>query len=639
MLAEIGQFLIIIALIFAGLQSGVAFAGVVAKNPLWLLASLACARAQCVFLLFALLMLAFLFYLNDFSVLYVAQNSNSLLGVRYRIAAVWGGHEGSLLLWVFMLSLWTFAVTQFARHISLTLHARIIGVLGLVSVGFILFMLLTSNPFARLLPAASEGRDLNPLLQDPGLIFHPPMLYMGYVGFSVTFAFAIAALLSGRMDSAWTRWVRPWTLMAWVFLTIGILMGSWWAYYELGWGGWWFWDPVENASFMPWLLGTALLHSLAVTEARGLFKPWTLLLAILTFALCLLGAFLVRSGVLVSVHSFATDPARGFFILLLLTITVATSLGLYAWRAPKLSGIGQFSLVSRESGILVNNILMSVATLCVLLGTLYPLILDSLNAGKISVGPPYFNKVFVPLASGAAMLAAVGGISRWKKDSGGRIATKLWLALIVALIVAAVLPPMFGKNYSVGALLGSWLAFWILFASLQTFFDRWRSPARPNAGFLGMIIAHIGIAVFVLGVTFVSAYGWQKDLAIKAGAPVSYKSVELNLLGFSRERIENYDALIATVQIKQNGNELAILKPEKRRYIANPDNPMTEAGIIAKWDGDWYISLGEALTDGAWSARLQHKPFVRFIWLGALMMALGGVVAAIDRRYRRRQNG
>lgn len=637
MLAELGQISIIIALIFALLQSTIPLLGVMRHKPIWMFASVNFARGQFIFLLLALFLLGYLFYLNDFSVLYIAQNSNSLLPVQYRISAVWGGHEGSLLLWIFMLSLWTVAVTQFARHIPITMRAQIISVLGLVSVGFLLFMILTSNPFDRLLPAAGEGRDLNPLLQDPGLIFHPPMLYMGYVGFSVSFAFAIAALLSGRMDSAWTRWARPWALLAWAFLTVGILMGSWWAYYELGWGGWWFWDPVENASFMPWLLGTALLHSLAVTEARGIFKPWTVLLAILTFSLCLLGAFLVRSGVLTSVHAFATDPKRGLFILILLFITVAGSLILYAWRAPRLVGTGQFTLVSRESGILLNNILMGAAALCVLLGTLYPLILDGLNAGKISVGPPYFNKVFVPLAGASALFAAIGGISKWKKDSFSRIVSKLWLALIAAVLCAALLPLIFYDSYSIGALFGLMLAFWVFFSSLKAAIDRWLSPARINAGFFGMIVAHIGVAVFITGITIVTAYGWQKDVALIKGKSIQYKSVEFVLLSLSQHQIENYNALIGHVRVSRNGEEIALLKPEKRRYIAQPDNAMTEAGIQAAWYGDWYISLGEPLDSGGWSARMQYKPFVRFIWGGALLMALGGLFAAADRRYRRRR--
>ncbi len=636
MLAELGQILIIIALIFAILQGTIPLLGVIQKKPIWMFVGMSFARGQFIFLFISLLTLGYLFYLNDFSVLYVAQNSNSLLPIQYRLSAVWGGHEGSLLLWIFMLSLWTVAVTRFARHIPITMRARIIGVLGLVSIGFLLFMILTSNPFERLLPAAAEGRDLNPLLQDPGLIFHPPMLYMGYVGFSVSFAFAIAALLSGRMDSAWTRWARPWALVAWAFLTVGILMGSWWAYYELGWGGWWFWDPVENASFMPWLLGTALLHSLAVTEARGIFKPWTALLAILTFSLCLLGAFLVRSGVLTSVHAFATDPERGLFILILLFITVSVSLGLYAWRAPRLSGVGQFTLVSRESGILLNNILMGAAAFCVLLGTLYPLILDGLNAGKISVGPPYFNKVFVPLAGASALFAAIGGVSRWKKDKAGRIASKLWIAFIAAVFCAALLPLFFHDTYSVGALLGLMLAFWVFFSSLTAVIDRWLSPARANAGFLGMICAHIGVAVFVAGVTIVTAYGWQKDIALVVGKSIEYKSVNVELLNLSRQQAENYEALIGSIRISRNGEQIALLKPEKRRYTAQPDNLLTEAGIKATWHGDWYISLGDALDEGGWSARMQYKPFVRFIWGGALLMALGGLLAAADRRYRRK---
>ena len=635
MLAEIGQLCLLLALSTAILQSIMPLIGVYQHKASRIAAASGLAQAQFFFLAVALIILAVLFAANDFSVVYVAQNSNSKLPLPYRLSAVWGGHEGSLLLWVFMLALWTFAVTLFARRIPPIMRAHLIGTLGLVSVGFLLLTIFTSNPFARIFPAPNEGRDLNPLLQDPGLIFHPPMLYMGYVGFSVIFAFAIAALLSGRMDSAWTRWARPWALTAWAFLTIGILLGSWWAYYELGWGGWWFWDPVENASFMPWLVGTALLHSLAVTEARGIFKPWTIFLAIVTFSLCLLGTFLVRSGVLTSVHAFATDPTRGAFILTLLFITIAVSLALYAWRAPRMAGFGRFSLVSRESGILLNNILLSASAFCVLLGTLYPLILDALGAGKISVGPPYFNRVFLPLAAASAAVAAIGGISRWKSDTGWRIASKLWLSFAAALAAAAALPVSFDGDYSIGAMLGLWLTFWILFAAARTCWER--RNGRANAGFIGMLLAHAGIAVFVAGISIVSAYGWESDIMLKEGKAYQRGRIAFELVAITNKRGANYNAVIGSVRVTKDGEEVALLRPEKRRYDAQPQNPMTEAGIDADWHGDWYVSLGEPVAPGAWSMRMQYKPFVRFIWGGALLMALGALVAAADRRYRRRQ--
>ena len=417
MSAELGQLALALALALALLQGVMPLLSGIAKRPAWAAAAPVLARGQFIFLLAAFFLLMATFINNDFSVLYVANNSNTALPLIYRITAIWGGHEGSLLLWSLMLALWTACVATLDTRIPTMLRAQVLGVLGLVSTGFLLLLILTSNPFTRLIPAAAQGRDLNPLLQDPGLAIHPPMLYMGYVGFAVAFAFAVAALLSGRMDSTWARWARPWTLAAWIFLTIGIMLGSWWAYYELGWGGWWFWDPVENASFMPWLTGTALLHSLAATEARGLFKPWTVLLAIVTFSLCLLGTFLVRSGVLTSVHAFAVDPARGLFILSLLFVAVGGSLALYAWRAPRLAAAGRFTAYSRESVILLNNIFLAVIAFSVLLGTMYPLILDALGAGKISVGPPYFNSIFVPLAGIAAALAVIGSLSRWKNDA------------------------------------------------------------------------------------------------------------------------------------------------------------------------------------------------------------------------------
>ena len=627
-----------IALAVALLQAVMPLSGVLLARPAWMLASVSLARAQFLFLLLAMALLAMLFLGNDFSVAYVAHNSNTALPAVYRFAALWGGHEGSLLLWVFMLAGWTSAVTVLNRRIPALLQARLLGVLGLVSSGFLLFMILTSNPFTRLLPAAVEGADLNPLLQDIGLIIHPPMLYMGYVGFAVIFAFAVAALLAGRMDSAWARWARPWALAAWCFLTVGIALGSWWAYYELGWGGWWFWDPVENASFMPWLLGTALLHSLAVTEVRGSFKPWTALLAILTFALCLLGTFLVRSGVLTSVHAFASDPNRGLFILVLLFLAVAGSLLLYAWRAPLLAGSGRFVAVSREGGILLNNVFLTAAAFCVLLGTLYPLALDALGLGKISVGAPYFNSVFVPLAGVSALLAAVGAASRWKRDTPRRLMAKLRTPLVIALAIGALAPLLFAGEYRFSAAPGFALTAWILLMTARVVIDRLPSWRSAGGGFWGMAVAHAGVAVFVAGVTAVTVYDQEKDVLLEPGTPQLLGNYEYELLKVVSQRGDNYDALVGAVSVRRAGaagGELAVVMPEKRRYRARPDNQMTEAGIAASWHGDWYVSLGEPVGNGAWSARVQYKPLVRLIWFGAALMALGGCAAAADRRYRR----
>ena len=632
MIAELGQLAAIVALCLAVLQSGFALVGVARRQVVWMAAAIPLAISQFVFLIVALLLLAWLFVLHDFSVEYVANNSNTLLPLVYRLAAVWGGHEGSLLLWICMLAGWAAAVAVLSKNMPLPMRARLLGVLGLLSSGFLFFMVAASSPFARLSPAAVEGRDLNPLLQDPGLIIHPPMLYMGYVGFSVAFAFAIAALLSGRMDSAWAKWLRPWAQMAWVFLTCGIVLGSWWAYYELGWGGWWFWDPVENASFMPWLAGTALLHSLACVESRGAFKSWTALLAILTFSLCLLGTFLVRSGILISVHAFATSPERGLFILILLSITVGGSLLLYGWRATKLEGGSGFALWSRESGILLNNIFLTTAAFSVLLGTLYPLILDSLGVGKISVGPPYFNAVFAPLAAIPAMLLGVGALLRWKRDMPMRLIKLLSPALVLSITAGVSLPLLMEGEVQWIAMPGLALGFWVLSATVTALFMRWKNNLNIDSSFLGMLSAHAGIGIFVIGVTMTGVYSYEKDVRLAIGEPVDAGGYVFTLKNIGEYTGENYEATIAEVAVDKNGEEAAVLRPEKRYYASAPKNPLTEAGIHARWNGDLYASLGEALGDGAWSARVQIKPFVRFIWGGAMMMALGGVLAAFARR-------
>jgi cytochrome c-type biogenesis protein CcmF len=594
--------------------------------------------AQTVFLLLAIafVTLAWSFYVNDFSVLYVAEHSNSQQPVMYRLGAVWGGHEGSLLLWVFLLSTWTILVAQLSKALDEFMVARVIGVLGLVTSGLLLFVIATSNPFTRLLPAAQDGRSLNPLLQDPGLVFHPPMLYMGYVGFSVAFAFAIASLLSGRLDAAWARWSRPWTTAAWIFLTLGIALGSWWAYYELGWGGWWFWDPVENASFIPWLVGTALLHSLAVTEKRGGFKSWTVLLAITAFSLSLLGTFLVRSGVLTSVHAFATDPKRGVFILIFLCLVVGSSLALYAWRAPKSTMGGKFSLSSRETLILLGNVFLVVSAGSVLLGTLYPLLIDALHLGKISVGPPYFNSVFVPIMVPLLVLMGIGPWASWKNTDLLTVLKRLWLAGLVAIIAGISIPLIMGE-FTWLASIGFVLAFWVI-ASGCLQIVRQAKAGQPTRSFIGMQFAHLGIAVFVIGVTMVGAYQEEKDVRMLPGETVSVGGYQIQLQGVNAVPGPNYNAMRGTFLLSKDGSSQTTLYPEKRSYFTST-MPMTEAAIDVGLTRDIYVSLGEELGDQSWAVRVYYKPFVDWIWGGCLLMALGGALAISDKRYRMKLKG
>jgi cytochrome c-type biogenesis protein CcmF len=583
-------------------------------------------------------------------VLNVASNSNSSLPVQYRFAATWGSHEGSLLLWVLMLTLWMVAVTIFSRQLPSEMLARVLSVMGMISIGFLAFMLFTSNPFERLLPPAADGRDLNPLLQDPGMVIHPPMLYMGYVGFSVAFAFGIAALLGGQLDAAWARWSRPWTTVAWAFLTVGIALGSAWAYYELGWGGWWFWDPVENASFMPWLVGTALVHSLAVTEKRGGFKIWTVLLAIIAFSLSLLGTFLVRSGVLTSVHAFATDPARGSFILAFLAVVIGASLALFAWRAPKVGLGGRFELVSRESMLLANNVLLLVAAGAVMLGTLYPLFLDALGLGKISVGPPYFEAVFAPLMAPAIFLMGVGPIVRWKEAKLPDLAMRLKWAFGVAVASAILLPFVMGRWTPLVAL-GLLLAIWVIAASVVNLRERLKqleASGQPLVarlrtlprGYWGMLLAHCGVGVFIIGVTLVRGFETEKDVRMVVGDTVEVGGYTFQLTGLDRVSGPNYESTRGHVQVTRNGRDVALLHPEKRFYQVQ-QMPMTEADMDSGLTRDLYVSLGEPVGDGAWVVRVYHKPFVDWIWGGAFLMAIGGVVAVTDRRYRlaRREQG
>jgi cytochrome c-type biogenesis protein CcmF len=640
---EIGQFALILAFCFAIVQGTLPLFGVWKNQPNLYNLAVPAARAQFVFIAISFICLDYSFYANDFSVLYVATNSNSHLPLAFRLAALWGGHEGSMLLWVTTLGVWTMAVTMFAKTLPESFRIRLIAVMGMVSIGFLAFIIFTSNPFERLIPAPLDGRDLNPLLQDPGMVFHPPVLYMGYVGFSVAFAFAIAALLDGRLDNAWARWTRPWTTTAWVFLTLGIAFGSKWAYYELGWGGWWFWDAVENASFMPWLVGTALIHSLAVTEKRDAFKVWTVLLSICAFSLSLLGTFLVRSGVLTSVHAFATDPGRGLFILLYLVIVIGGALLLFALRAPTV-GLGEkFDVVSRESMLLANNVVLVAAAGSVLLGTLYPLLMDSLGAGKISVGPPYFDAVFVAIMAPGIFLMGLGPLARWKKASLPEIGARLKIAAIISVISALLIPFSMGKITLMSAV-GVFMGIWVISTTLILLINRIkaRQAATPSLvenikgiplAFYGMLLAHLGIGVFILGVTLVKGYESEQDLRMEVNDVAKVGALSFKFEGAKEIAGPNYTASQGKFVVTRNDKNVAVLHPEKRFYPVQ-GSVMTEADIEAGVFRDLYVSLGEPLENGAWSVRIYIKPFVQWIWAGCILMALGGILALMDRRYR-----
>ena len=644
MIPELGHFALIIALFIALTLGVLPILGAARNNAVWMSVARPLAYGQWVFVALAFVALANAFLGNDFSVQYVAEHSNTRLPVQYQFAAIWGGHEGSLLLWALILATWTAAVATFSRHLPDEMVARVLGVMGLVAVGFLLFMLLTSNPFDRLLPAPLDGQELNPLLQDFGLVIHPPMLYMGYVGFSVAFAFAIAALLGGKLDAAWARWSRPWTTIAWVFLTTGVMLGSWWAYYELGWGGWWFWDPVENASFMPWLVGTALIHSLAVTEKRGAFKSWTILLAIAAFSLSLLGTFLVRSGVLTSVHSFAVDPKRGVFILAFLVIVIGSSLLLFAWRAPKIGLGGKFDLVSRESLLLSNNVLFAVAAASVFIGTMYPLFMDALGMGKLSVGPPYFEAVFVPLMALAALMMGFGALARWKQTSMQELTKRVRWGFAAAAIFAVLLPFVF-NHWTPMIAFGLLLAFWIIASLVVSLQQRWSGSGafmqrvrNQSLSYYGMQLAHFGVAVFIIGVTVVKGYESERDVRMEVGDTVDSGGYIFRFDGVRDIEGPNYMAAQAHISVSKNGKPVNELFPEKRRYNVS-GMQLTEAAIDTGVFRDLYVSLGEPIpgTQGAWSVRVYYKPFVDWIWAGCVLMALGGVLAISDRRYRIRQ--
>ncbi len=642
MVPELGHVALILALGLSIVLAIVPITGAALGDSRLMAVARPVAIGQFGFLMISFLCLVWAFVYNDFTVEYVAQNSNTQLPVRYRVSAVWGGHEGSLLLWAFILSGWTMAVALFSGDLPRELLARVLGVMGIIAVGFLLFLQITSNPFERLLPGFPlDGRDLNPLLQDVGLIVHPPMLYMGYVGFSVAFAFVVGALLGGRLDSSWARWSRPWTTVAWAFLTIGITLGSWWAYYELGWGGWWFWDPVENASFMPWLVGTALIHSLAATEKRGVFRAWTVLLAITAFSLSLLGTFLVRSGVLTSVHAFANDPSRGLFILAILTVITGGALTLLVVRAGAIRSEGRFSLWSRETMLLSNNILLAGAACVVFTGTLYPLVIDILDLGKISVGPPYFNALFVPLALSLMLALGIGPMLRWKGHSVANTFRRRAPMAGVSVALGAAVPFLMNGEFQFLVALSAMLVFWVALTSFEDVHDKIRNKNKRLASLLklprsykGMILAHLGVAVCATGVALSSAYSVERDVRLAVGESAEVGPYTFRLLKLSDLNGPNYRGTAARLEVfDANGELYRVMTPEKRLYLVQ-QTTMTEVALDPGLTRDLYVALGESLGNGAWAVRIHYKPFVRWIWLGGLLMASGGVLAIRDRRYR-----
>ncbi len=643
MVPEFGQLALIIALLLSLCLSVIPMVGSFNGKLVWMGASRSLVAGLFVFIATAYGILTYSFFVDDFSVSYVANHSNLSLPMYYKVTAVWGGHEGSLLLWMLMLSGWTFAVSLFSNKLPIDMLARVLSVMGMVSVGFLAFTIFTSNPFDRILPnVPANGSDLNPLLQDPGFIFHPPMLYMGYVGFSVVFAFAIAALISGRVDSAWARWARPWTNLAWCFLTIGIALGSWWAYYELGWGGWWFWDPVENASFMPWLVGTALIHSLAMTEKRGVFKNWTLLLAIFAFSLSLLGTFLVRSGLLVSVHSFAADPTRGLFILAFIGVVVLGSLLLYAKRAPSVQSEAGFSYLSREAFLLANSIIFIISMGIVLLGTLFPLIREIMGLAPISVGEPFFNFSFVKLMAIVAVLIGIGSLLNFKNTQLGKVKWVLLAPAIISIWLGTFIPGVIDGPYKISAAIAIALGSWVILAMLFNAWSKTRNAANTWAGlrrlphsYWGMVLAHIGFGFCILGTTLNTIYSDQRDVRLEVGETLVSAGYEYELSWVTPVEGPNYQSLMAEVVVRKQGKELARLNPEQRFYANG--QPMTEAAIDAGFMRDIYVALGNQIDENAWAIRIHFKPLVRWIWLGAIFMALGGFVAIMDKRYKIKQ--
>lgn len=642
MIAEIGHFSLILALALTVCLAVVPALGVYQRRLAWMQLGNSLSMGIFVFVFIAFCCLANAFLANDFSVQYVARNSNTALPVVYKISAIWGAHEGSFLLWILVMAGWTLAVAAFSRGLTLDMRARVLSVLGVLQIGFLLFLLLTSNPFDRTLPLfPTEGADLNPLLQDFGLIVHPPMLYMGYVGFAVPFAFAIATLSTGRLDAAWARWSRPWTNIAWAFLTVGITLGSWWAYYELGWGGWWFWDAVENASFMPWLIGTALIHSLAATEKRGVFKSWTVLLAIFAFSFSLLGAFLVRSGVLTSVHAFAVDPERGMFILMFLILVVGGSLLLYAVKASGIRSEAGFDGTSRESYLLINNLLLVVATAAVLLGTIYPLIYEGMTGGdKISVGPPYFNKVFVPIVMLLFIAMAISPRTRWKATTFQRLYKEQLFPLLGAVVSMVLFAVLFAQTFDIVVVGTNIVAMWIV---ISLGIDLWEKVAnkrekvmalfRQTPSYYGMLLGHMGIAMAMIGVAVTVYYSVEKDVRLEPGQSVTLSGYEFTLVQMNKVQGPNYVADQGEIRVRYDGEVVTTLYPEKRLYNAS-GQVMTEASMDDGFFRDLYVALGEPVDTTAWAVRVHYKPFVRWIWFGGMFIAIGGLITAFDRRYR-----
>jgi cytochrome c-type biogenesis protein CcmF len=646
LIPELGHLALIIALAFAICLTIIPLIGVHSPQQSSLKKLMSYARPLTYGMFFftgiSIVILAYSFVVDDFSIKYIASHSNTHLPYYFKISAVWGGHEGSLLLWVFSLTAWTAAVARFSDGIEEEFISRVLSVMGMIAIGFIAFTLLTSNPFDRLWPnVPMEGRDLNPLLQDVGLIIHPPLLYLGYVGFAVAFAFAVAALMAGKMDAAWARWSRPWTVGAWMFLTMGIALGSWWAYYELGWGGWWFWDPVENASFMPWLVGTALIHSLAVTEKRGTFRNWTILLAIFAFGLSLLGTFLVRSGVITSVHSFAADPSRGIFILVILAIAIGGSLTLYAFRASTVASFSRFAFYSRETALLLCNVILVVAAVTVLLGTLYPLLVDALGYGKISVGPPYFNAVFVPIMSILFIIMGIGPLIRWKKAKKGELRKRLLSPSVFSIAFGLLFPVVYGGEFNALVAMGITLATWVFLVVVKEVINQYQLAGKLTTSHLGMATAHAGIAITIVGVTIVSMYESETNVKMALNEKVTISGYQIEFKGIKHVEGPNYSAEQGQLNIYKvtgpNESEfVSLLKPERRSYRVQTMG-MTEAGIDPGLFRDVYVALGDPLPDGAWAIRVHYKPFVRWIWLGAIFMSVGGIMSMLDKRYRRRK--
>jgi cytochrome c-type biogenesis protein CcmF len=637
MTPELGNYTLQLSLALAIVMSICPLVGATFGKAAWMRVARPAAYAQLLCLTFSYVVLTYAFMSNDFSVMYVASNSNSQLPWYYKFCAVWGAHEGSLLLWVLFLSLWSALVAKFSKRLPTETVARVLSVLGMVSVGFLLFIIITSNPFLRLLPDVPiDGLDLNPLLQDPGLIIHPPMLYLGYVGFSVAFAFAIAALIEGRLDAAWARWSKPWTLAAWCFLTLGIILGSWWAYRQLGWGGWWFWDPVENASFLPWLVGTALIHSLAVTEKRDAFKAWTALLAIFTFSLSLIGTFLVRSGVLISVHAFAVDPSRGVFMLFFLVVVIGASLTLYAWRANKVRTVISFTFFSRENLLLANNILLTASMLVILLGTLYPLFIDALGLDKISVGPPYFNLVFIPFMVGVLFFMGFVPLSRWRHTDLSILKKKLSAIFVIAFLIALILPWAITNEFSSWVVLGMLLSLWVILATLQSMFkrtDKFIALKKLSASQWGMVVAHIGVAICVIGVVLTSHYSVERQLRLSPGEVATVADYQFKFLGVRDLTGANYEGAEGGIEVERHGQKINLLQPQQRFYTVQ-QMALPKTDIDVTLFRDLYVALGEPLDNGDWSLRIYYKPFVRWIWAGGLLMILGGLLALLDKRYR-----